>query len=76
MDIRVFCNDHTTFEKPIIVEILFPYIYQAIRRGTAEPTDIELKSCMRGEAPGSPDDLCMLSFDSGFHGRTLGKKIS
>jgi len=46
--------------------------YNAERRGSFEPTDIELKSCMKGEAPGSPNDLCILSFDKGFHGRTMG----
>lgn len=27
---------------------------------------------MRGEGPGSPEDLCVLSFEKGFHGRTIG----
>lgn len=46
--------------------------YNAIRRGSFEATELELESCMRGEHPGSPEDLCILSFDKGFHGRTVG----
>ncbi|XP_057306477.1 4-aminobutyrate aminotransferase, mitochondrial-like [Hydractinia symbiolongicarpus] len=46
--------------------------YNAIRRGCYEPTELELETCMQGKGPGSPEDLCILSFTSGFHGRTLG----
>jgi len=45
--------------------------YRADQRGTPIPTDLELDSCMRQEAPGMPD-LCFLTFTSAFHGRTLG----
>jgi len=45
--------------------------YNAVRRGSLEPTEIELDTCMRGEHPGSPEDLFILSFDKGFHGRTI-----
>jgi len=45
--------------------------YNAIRRGTAEPTPLEITTCMDGEHPGSPTDLYILGFDKGFHGRTI-----
>mmetsp|Transcript_10303 Transcript_10303/g.21659 ORF Transcript_10303/g.21659 Transcript_10303/m.21659 type:complete len:533 (+) Transcript_10303:354-1952(+) len=43
----------------------------AQRGGREVPNEEELESCMRNEAPGSPD-LAVLSFEKGFHGRTLG----
>ena len=43
----------------------------AAGKGASDFTDEELTTCMTNEAPGSPD-LAILSFDGGFHGRTLG----
>ncbi|KAK4526350.1 hypothetical protein GAYE_SCF23G4264 [Galdieria yellowstonensis] len=40
-------------------------------RHSAEPTREELLTCMRNEAPGSPQ-LSILSFEKSFHGRMLG----
>jgi len=45
--------------------------YNAVRRGSNEPTELELESCMKGQHPGSPEDLYILGFDKGFHGRTI-----
>lgn len=44
-----------------------------MRRGSFDPSEFELDSCMHGQSPGSPDDLFILGFDKGFHGRTIGK---
>ncbi|KDN50858.1 GATA_USTMA 4-AMINOBUTYRATE aminotransferase (GABA-AT) [Tilletiaria anomala UBC 951] len=50
--------------------------YTARQRGSdAEFTPEELKSCMKNEAPGSPD-LAILSFTSAFHGRLFGSLSS
>lgn len=46
--------------------------YRARERGEqAQFTPEEMKSCMKNEAPGSPD-LTILSFTSAFHGRLFG----
>lgn len=45
--------------------------YNAWRRGSVDPTPLELETCMDGRAPGSPDDLCIVAFDKAFHGRSL-----
>jgi len=45
--------------------------YRADQRGTPVPTDLELDTCMRQQAPGMPD-MCFLTFTGAFHGRTLG----
>ncbi|CAN6611466.1 4-aminobutyrate aminotransferase [Trichomonascus vanleenenianus] len=51
------------------------FIYQqAKRRGGYSATEFsaeEIKSSMNNEAPGAPE-LSILSFESGFHGRTFG----
>jgi 4-aminobutyrate aminotransferase/(S)-3-amino-2-methylpropionate transaminase len=39
--------------------------------GPNDFTEEELRTCMINEQPGSPD-LAVLSFDGGFHGRTMG----
>jgi 4-aminobutyrate aminotransferase/(S)-3-amino-2-methylpropionate transaminase len=41
-------------------------------RGVTEFTDEELSSCMNNQAPGCTNDLSIMSFSGGFHGRTLG----
>lgn len=38
--------------------------------GPNDFTEEEMQTCMVNESPGSPD-LCILSFDGGFHGRTF-----
>eukprot|EP00002_Diphylleia_rotans_P031750 TRINITY_DN6611_c0_g1_i1.p1 TRINITY_DN6611_c0_g1~~TRINITY_DN6611_c0_g1_i1.p1 ORF type:complete len:493 (+),score=103.45 TRINITY_DN6611_c0_g1_i1:49-1527(+) len=46
--------------------------YQQKRRGDRiNFNEEELKSCLKNEAPGSPD-LCILSFEKSFHGRLFG----
>ncbi|KAM0755936.1 4-aminobutyrate aminotransferase [Meredithblackwellia eburnea MCA 4105] len=45
--------------------------YRARERGDAEFSPEELSSCMKNEAPGSPE-LSVLSFKSAFHGRLFG----
>lgn len=45
---------------------------QAKKRGGSPPTTEDMESCLRNEAPGSPD-LAILAFVGGFHGRTTGK---
>ncbi|XP_019642688.1 PREDICTED: 4-aminobutyrate aminotransferase, mitochondrial-like [Branchiostoma belcheri] len=45
--------------------------YRAKQRGSLIHTEEELESCMRHEAPGSPN-LSILGFKGGFHGRTIG----
>jgi 4-aminobutyrate aminotransferase / (S)-3-amino-2-methylpropionate transaminase len=47
--------------------------HQQQQRGSADApfSEIDLQSCMRNEAPGSPD-LSILSFRGAFHGRTFG----
>ncbi|XP_066927871.1 4-aminobutyrate aminotransferase, mitochondrial-like [Clytia hemisphaerica] len=45
--------------------------YNAMRRGSIDPTPLELETCMDGRAPGAPDDLCIVAFDKAFHGRSL-----
>jgi len=41
-------------------------------RGPAEFSEEELKSCMDNQAPGCTNELSIMSFQGGFHGRTLG----
>ncbi|KAL3078767.1 hypothetical protein niasHS_014549 [Heterodera schachtii] len=45
--------------------------YQTRLRGGSPPTAQHLSSCMRNEAPGTPQ-LSVLGFNGSFHGRTLG----
>lgn len=45
--------------------------YRNRERGANEFTPEELSSCMRNEAPGSPE-LCVMSIGSAFHGRLFG----
>lgn len=45
--------------------------YRDLQRGGKPPTEEELKSTMWNQSPGSPS-LSAMSFDGGFHGRTLG----
>lgn len=45
--------------------------YQRKMRGGRPPSQEELQTCIRNQAPGSPD-LCVLSFKHAFHGRTMG----
>ncbi|KAI7907629.1 4-aminobutyrate aminotransferase [Cokeromyces recurvatus] len=49
------------------------FMYKAAkRRGDREFSLQELSSCMKNEAPGSANDLSILSFTQAFHGRLLG----
>jgi len=41
-------------------------------RNGADYTEEEFSSCLKNEAPGSPDNLAILSFKGGFHGRLFG----
>merc|ERR1719160_204819 len=45
---------------------------EAEGRGATDFTDEELSSCMDNKAPGCSNDLSIMSFSGGFHGRTLG----
>merc|ERR1711953_82697 len=45
---------------------------EAEGRGATDFTDEELASCMDNQAPGCTNDLSIMSFSGGFHGRTLG----
>lgn len=45
--------------------------YQHKHRGGKPFNEAELSSCMKNEAPGTPD-LAILSFSGGFHGRLFG----
>jgi len=45
---------------------------QAQGRGAADFTEEELSSCMDNKTPGCTNDLSIMSFSGGFHGRTLG----
>lgn len=45
---------------------------EAEGRGATDFTDKELDSCMENQAPGCTNDLSIMSFSGGFHGRTLG----
>ncbi|KAF7721837.1 4-aminobutyrate transaminase [Apophysomyces ossiformis] len=48
------------------------FMYQAAkRRGQNDFTPEELNSCMKNQAPGSPD-MSILSFSQAFHGRLFG----
>jgi 4-aminobutyrate aminotransferase/(S)-3-amino-2-methylpropionate transaminase len=44
----------------------------AKRRGDRDFNMEELNSCMKNKAPGSPDDMTILSFNQAFHGRLFG----
>ncbi|KAI8079519.1 4-aminobutyrate aminotransferase [Gilbertella persicaria] len=49
------------------------FMYKAAkRRGNKEFSLQELSSCMKNQAPGSPDDMSILSFTQAFHGRLFG----
>lgn len=49
------------------------FMYKAAkRRGDRDFNLQEINSCMKNEAPGSPDDMSILSFNQGFHGRLFG----
>lgn len=49
------------------------FMYKAAkRRGDREFNLQEINSCMKNEAPGSPDDMTILSFNQAFHGRLFG----
>lgn len=49
------------------------FMYKAAkRRGDRDFSVQELSSCMKNEAPGSPDDMTILSFNQAFHGRLFG----
>ncbi|CEG76627.1 Putative 4-aminobutyrate aminotransferase [Rhizopus microsporus] len=49
------------------------FMYKAAKkRGQADFSVQELESCMKNQAPGSPDDMVILSFQQAFHGRLLG----
>ncbi|EDO34279.1 predicted protein [Nematostella vectensis] len=45
--------------------------YRNRERGSETPTEEDMITCMKGQAPGSPP-YTVLSFTGGFHGRTLG----
>merc|ERR1712050_745985 len=45
---------------------------EAEGRGATDFTDEELASCMDNKAPGCTNDLSIMSFSGGFHGRTMG----
>lgn len=49
------------------------FMYKAAkRRGDRDFSLEELSSCMNNQAPGSPDDMSILSFSQAFHGRLFG----
>lgn len=49
------------------------FMYKAAkRRGDRDFNLEELNSCMNNQAPGSPDDMSILSFSQAFHGRLFG----
>ncbi|ORE04360.1 4-aminobutyrate aminotransferase [Rhizopus microsporus var. microsporus] len=49
------------------------FMYKAAKkRGQADFSVQELESCMKNQAPGSPEDMVILSFQQAFHGRLLG----
>jgi 4-aminobutyrate aminotransferase / (S)-3-amino-2-methylpropionate transaminase len=45
--------------------------YQTKMRGGQPPTEVDMESCMKNAAPGSPN-LSILSFTGAFHGRLFG----
>jgi 4-aminobutyrate aminotransferase/(S)-3-amino-2-methylpropionate transaminase len=45
---------------------------EAAGKASSDFTDEELTSCMVNKAPGCANELSILSFSGGFHGRTLG----
>merc|ERR1719375_1091794 len=45
---------------------------EAEGRGATDFTEEELASCMDNQAPGCTNDLSIMSFSGGFHGRTMG----
>merc|ERR1712048_1162676 len=45
---------------------------EAEGRSATDFTDEELASCMDNKAPGCTNDLSIMSFSGGFHGRTMG----
>lgn len=49
------------------------FMYKAAqKRGGREFSAEELNSCMNNQAPGTPDDMSILSFSQAFHGRLFG----
>lgn len=49
------------------------FMYKAAKkRGDREFSTQELHSCMHNKAPGTPDDMSILSFNKAFHGRLFG----
>lgn len=46
--------------------------HQRKKRGGAPPSEEELQSCMCNSLPGSANNLSILSFKGGFHGRLFG----
>ena len=47
------------------------FLYRDRQRGGKPPSEEELESTMYNQSPGSPN-LSAISFDGGFHGRTMG----
>lgn len=45
--------------------------YRALQRGNIDPSEFEMRTALKNQAPGSTN-LCMLSFENGFHGRAFG----
>jgi len=45
--------------------------YRAEQRGSYDPSELELETCLKQELPGTPD-ICFLTFTNAFHGRTFG----
>lgn len=57
------------FLSSLLCSEIFRYSHK--KRNGAPFTPEELSSCLKNEAPGSPD-LSILSFEGAFHGRALG----
>lgn len=51
-------------------KVMFTW-YNTLRRNGKPPSQNELEQCVWNKGPGCPD-LSLLSFNGGFHGRTLG----
>eukprot|EP00111_Clytia_hemisphaerica_P018244 TCONS_00053925-protein len=58
------CSNENAFKSAFIK-------YMNDERGYEMPSEEDLLSCMSAQAPGTPD-LVILSFTTGFHGRTIG----
>ena len=48
------------------------YSFQQEKRHGQPPSELDLKSVMCNEMPGSGNNLTCMSFEGGFHGRSLG----